>query len=400
MTPAAAAAAVPWAKRLQVFNQERATLVDQIDTRWIAGARTVVPLDRDIVHERACRIYTALGQKAPKKFLWFDSPLAAQLALISLAEAGANFGSGSINCRFHGQIHVDLISAAHRQFIAQLQHRWRRIQGVVENNARMIEQAVVDIANREVPCAQIAEEFPGPWNHALQTTASYSARARAPQDLFAPEFGFPRQGGYVYLADVLTELGAALPGLGAPSLTGSANWWWTLDDAVSFVDRPTQLHLDNNGAAHNPDGPAVVYRDGFRTYAWHGTQVPADLIENGWGTEQILHEPNVEIRRAAVERLGWEVFLAPFEPKASAADPGNPGQMLDLYELPPQLRFSNWRVVPQRQILLCTNGSIERDGTRRRYGLLVSADHNDPVAAAAELYGIPVDVYRNLEVRT
>ena len=42
---------------------------------------------------------------------------------------------------------------------------------------------------------------------------------------------------------------------------------------------------------------------------------------------------------------------------------------------------------------------IEPDGTRRRYGLPVPAHHNDPVAAAADLYGWPVEAYRQLEVR-
>lgn len=42
----------------------------------------------------------------------------------------------------------------------------------------------------------------------------------------------------------------------------------------------------------------------------------------------------------------------------------------------------------------------ERDGTRRRYGLLVRAAHTDPVDAAAELYGVSPKTYRRMQVRT
>jgi hypothetical protein len=49
--------------------------------------------------------------------------------------------------------------------------------------------------------------------------------------------------------------------------------------------------------------------------------------------------------------------------------------------------------------LACTTQSVERDGTRRRYGLVVPAHHTDPIAAAAELYDMPAAAYRDLEVR-
>ena len=51
------------------------------------------------------------------------------------------------------------------------------------------------------------------------------------------------------------------------------------------------------------------------------------------------------------------------------------------------------------RIVLCTNGSAERDGTRHRYGITVRKRFNDPVAAMADTYGVATEVYRQLETR-
>ena len=78
----------------------------------------------------------------------------------------------------------------------------------------------------------------------------------------------------------------------------------------------------------------------------------------------------------------------------TASDPGNPGFELRLYDLPERV----WGV-PTR-VLLATNGSPERDGTRRRYGLPVPADVPTAVHAAAWTYGLTGDQYLTMNRRT
>jgi hypothetical protein len=178
----------------------------------------------------------------------------------------------------------------------------------------------------------------------------------------------------------------------------NAGWWWPYQGAVVLSARPTAVHLDKQGRLHCETGPAIVYPDGWGVYAWHGTRVPADLIEKVWGLGEIFAEPNSEIRRCAIEKIGWDAFIEESGLKviASAPDPGNTPHHIALYDLPDTL--SDLFDVDAR-ILLCTNGTIEPDGTRRRFGLPVPGHHTDPVAAAADLYGWPVEAYRQLEVR-
>jgi hypothetical protein len=178
----------------------------------------------------------------------------------------------------------------------------------------------------------------------------------------------------------------------------SAGWWWPFQNAVILTERPTSLHRDGQGRLHNETGPALAYPDGFAIWAWHGTRVPRDLIETNWNLKQIFDEPNAEIRRCAIEKIGWDQFIqeSGLRKVASCPDPGNAPYHLALYELPEQL--DNLYDEPAR-ILLAVNGSPEPDGEHRRFGLPVPAHHTDPVEAAAEMYGWPVAAYQQLEHR-
>ena len=55
--------------------------------------------------------------------------------------------------------------------------------------------------------------------------------------------------------------------------------------------------------------------------------------------------------------------------------------------------------VPVR-VLLCTNGSPERDGTRHRFGLTVPASVDNAVSAAAWTYNLSAEEYAGMGRRT
>jgi hypothetical protein len=183
---------------------------------------------------------------------------------------------------------------------------------------------------------------------------------------------------------------------GAQQVARSAGWWWCFRDFAILTERPTQLHRDGQGRLHHESGPALSYPDGWGIWAWHGTRVPRDLIEGKWSTSAILSERNAEIRRCGIERMGWDQFVVAAGLRQlgdSVPDPGNPGQELRLYEVPEQIYETPVNV------LICTNGSVERDGTRRRFGLTTPAQIREPLAAAAWTYGLGADEYSRAEVR-
>jgi hypothetical protein len=111
----------------------------------------------------------------------------------------------------------------------------------------------------------------------------------------------------------------------------------------------------------------------------------------------IRAEPNIEVRRSAIERLGWDAYIrdAGMTLVASCADPGNPGADLCLYDDMPD---KGWGA-PGR-VLVVTNGTPEPDGHRRRYGINVPGNLDDPVDAAAWTYGLTGELYATLARRT
>ncbi|MFF0204682.1 DUF6745 domain-containing protein [Streptomyces sp. NPDC005017] len=191
-------------------------------------------------------------------------------------------------------------------------------------------------------------------------------------------------------ADAMERLGV----MGMDDLHGEqqvarhAGYWWAFRDYAVLTPRPDVFRRDAQGRLHCAEGPAAVWPDGWAIHSWHGRRVPATLIAGSWDTARILAESNVEVRRCAIERMGWPEFIVAAglrQVGRREPDPGNPGQWLSLYELP----HERGRV----RVLLCTNASVERDGTRRQYGLTVPADTPDATTAAAGLLGLTREQY-------
>lgn len=168
----------------------------------------------------------------------------------------------------------------------------------------------------------------------------------------------------------------------------AAGWSWPHREFVMVCDRPAVLHLEQIGPRgwgshrlHCEDGPAIAWRDGYALYFWHGVRVSRELIEGKLTTAEILRERNAEVRRCAIEKMGWDQFLNQIgcTPVDSLPDPGNPGQDMHLYDLPDKVQVYGDRV----RMLLVTNGTPEPDGTRRRFGQTVPTGIGSALAAQA-----------------
>jgi len=98
-------------------------------------------------------------------------------------------------------------------------------------------------------------------------------------------------------------------------------------------DRPEILKVDDRNRPHGEKGPFCKWRDGTALYAWHGTRIPAEWMDNPASlTPQIaLTWPNIEQRRAACEIIGWARILKELNAKTIDKDP-NPqiGELLEV----------------------------------------------------------------------
>jgi hypothetical protein len=155
-------------------------------------------------------------------------------------------------------------------------------------------------------------------------------------------------------------------------------------------DRPELIKTEVTDAErdvvrlHSGEGPSVRYRDGWEIYSWHGRTVPRWVVMDP-SISNIAGEENTEIRRCAIESLGWDKFqsYAQLELVDSAPDPGNPGNHIELYDVP--RKYWGYRV----RMILVKNGTPEPDGTVRRFGITVPADQETALGAAAWTYDDP-----------
>ena len=147
-------------------------------------------------------------------------------------------------------------------------------------------------------------------------------------------------------------------------------------------DRPRVLTVDQQSRPHNSTGPFCRWADGTALYAWHGVRVPWWVIEHPERVTAAVidQEENAEVRRAMIERIGWDVYLAQI-----GARPVQTDRYGALY----QTEVDDARV----GVVVVTNSTPEPDGSVKRYALLVSPEHRTAHAAVASTFGLTVDQY-------
>lgn len=158
--------------------------------------------------------------------------------------------------------------------------------------------------------------------------------------------------------------------------------FWVMEGEVIAVPRPA-LRSEHD-RLHSASGPAVSWPDGARYYFWHGLRVPERMIvePDRLTAREIIAERNAEIRRAMLERMGYDRFLLEL-----GAVPAHTDEFGALY------RVDVARDEPLALVHV-TNATLEPDGTRRRYFLRVPPTVRTARAAVAWTFGLGANTYR------
>lgn len=91
----------------------------------------------------------------------------------------------------------------------------------------------------------------------------------------------------------------------------NSGWWFPFRGLAIMTDRPLHIDRDEENRLHSEDRMAIRYPDGFGFYMWHGTRIPPRIIEQSDDitAQEIVQEPNMEIRRIMMEKCGIERLL-------------------------------------------------------------------------------------------
>jgi hypothetical protein len=169
----------------------------------------------------------------------------------------------------------------------------------------------------------------------------------------------------------------------------ACGWCWFYPDIAIVSDRPAFVRLDASGRLHAEDGPAVAYRDGFSIHALHGIRVNRRLIERPSQIDaaDVDNEPNIEVRRTLIEKIGRRRYLLLGGAVVVARDETG---TLWRRSLPSR------RGEPRRALCFVevVNGTREQDGTHRHYFLCVPPTLRTPREAVAWTYGLTAAAYQ------
>lgn len=198
-------------------------------------------------------------------------------------------------------------------------------------------------------------------------------------------------GFYEYMHEVVGIDCSELNGLWA--LARNCGWCWVYDDVAVITDRPTVLHVDEQGNLHCEDGPAISYADKFKLHFWHGVAVAEYIIERPEeiDTAKINAERNAEVVRVMIDRYGAGRYLEEMDAKP-IGETFNGSQLFEM-ELHDGTRIARVRAI---------NSTPEPDGTSKIYWLKVptglscaqealAAIHPDPFRKNWRDYGPQVE---------
>ena len=148
------------------------------------------------------------------------------------------------------------------------------------------------------------------------------------------------------------------------------------------------LKLDDRGLPHCEDGPSHRWRDGWALYHWHGARVPQAWIEDKASLTAAfaLRVRNIELRRAALEIVGWHNVLRELNGWVVAEDPDpERGRLVDV-------RLPGLRSPARFLHVRCATG--------REFAVGVPRRRRTVKGAHAWLTGLPTKKFKFPTVRT
>jgi len=355
------------AEKITELTPEQEAALEPHRDMWLQIGLSTELADRAEAEAGAREAYAIAGLDQPEAIIWLDSPMEGAIGAWMLASSLAEEAAA-------GTVAIGTGEDCDERY----PEVWERVMAVIGKG-------------KDYPT------FSEVWAGMIES-ARNGAKSAIREQVRSAAYG-QHDAGWLSFNDYFRVV---VPVEGTEKLSGlirvakSCGWWWPFDRAIILTERPVALHLDPQQRLHNADGPAIEYADGFALYSWHGTRVPAEMIRGEWDTTRILQEPNAEVRRSAIERLGWDEFVVAAELAQVGEvmdDPGNPGCTITLYDVPAVIYDEPVRV------LICTNGTPERGGTRRKFGLTVPVECGTPIEAAAWGYDVSPEVYATLQRR-
>ena len=320
---------------------QKARMAEWAD-RWIEIGLRTAPADRETFERGVRQWYRYAGLAEPRVIVWCPSPLVAVMAgpiaarllhADGLADGVADGGAVSVAVReaVSGAV-SEAVGGAVREAVGDA------VDGAVGHAVSEAVDEAVSGAVREA----VGDAVDGAVGHAVSEAvdeAVSGAVSGAVGGDWVRYIGGQFWVGGWYWGPAYQTFFRDVCGLQLPSdlsarldahieIVSSACWWWPGSDFVMVSERPSIICREqvaprgwDSHRLHCEDGPAIAW-DGWSIYAVHGVRVPEQVVmaPQTLTAAQIAAEPNVEVRRVMIERLGTERYVILSGAKVVARD--------------------------------------------------------------------------------
>ena len=362
--------------KITQITPEQSARFGELVQEWIAIGLSTQPADFDKATEAALRAYALCNLAQPKIILRMSSPygatLGGALAWALLREIKQHTES-QVRSQVRSQVWSQVWSQVQSQVESQVGSQvWSQVGSQVWSQVRsQVESQVQSQVWSQVRSQVWSQVGSAAYNH------------------FGGSFWASWSAYITFMRDVLGWRGSTLASFTIDEdLIRSCGWVWWHEDVLAISDRPCELHRDERGRLHNDKGPSIAYRDGWALWHWHGITVPDSVIlrPEKITTAGIEKEQNAEVRRVMIERYGYGRYVA----KSQITHQDQTGK----------LRKRRNRHGDEIAAVEVRNGTPEPDGSHKTYFLSVPPQCQTAIEAVAWTYGMTVDEYKRLRVRT
>ena len=218
--------------RITELTQEQIADMKNVRDYWIRVGLSTGPFDVEVIRPAINLLYANIG-KEPPRIVRCESPRAAQLTINDL----------------------DMDSVGYSVWDSV----WDSVRDSVRDSVwYLVRSSVWDSVGDSV---RVSVEFTTRWN-STPLWGCYDAHWIAYYKYFAAHF-----------PDIFTDTQHDLIEAFS-TIAHNASFWYAYEDVCLVCDRPSELHIDDDGKLHNENGPAVRFPDGWSIYARHGEVIP------------------------------------------------------------------------------------------------------------------------------
>jgi hypothetical protein len=274
--------------------------------RWIANGLSTEPADFDRAETAVRAMYRVIGRDEPLIVLRMGSPF------------GAVLGGYVAHALLDGVVRQQVEQQIGQQIGQQTeQHVQQHLQQQIEQQIEQHVQQQVGRQARQHVWQQVGQHVEQHvWQHLQQQIEQHVwlSEVREKYGLSVYDYrGANLWAGWGAYASFFIENGlidtttpAVSNFLLDKAIMESCGLVWFSTACAAISDRPLRINRDDAGQLHCENGPAMLYRDGWAIYAWHGVVIPGEWVENREtiDVEEILKETEADKRTAGLQCYG------------------------------------------------------------------------------------------------